>query len=183
MGRYPRELERSIRLPDGVTVTIRPIRPEDREIEQAFVQGLSPQSRYFRFLDTLTQLSPQMLQHFTQIDYEQHMALIALTAAESACAKEIGVTRYVVTVPDEACEFAIVVADAWQGRGLGRILLSALIDVARLRGLRRMYGDVLASNPGMLEFVARLNFRIEHHPEDHQLRRAVLDLRTVTPGI
>jgi len=177
MAHYPRELERTIRLPDGEIVRIRPIRPADREIEQAFVQGLSPESRYFRFLDSLTQLSPQMLQHFTDIDYQRHMALIAVTEA-SAREVEIGVTRYVVFPPaDTACEFAIVVADAWRRRGLGRALLTALIEVARSRGLGSMYGDILASNSGMLGFVSGLGFRIEHNPEDPQLRRAVLELQ------
>lgn len=177
MACYPQELERSVRLPDGVTVRIRPIRPEDREIEQAFVQGLSPKSRYFRFLDTLSQLSPQMLQHFTDIDYDRHMALIALTETPAAPVEEIGVTRYIVIPAEDSCEFAIVVADAWQGRGLGKALLTALIEVARGHGLRSMYGDVLGSNTGMLRFVTHLGFRIERHPEDAHLRRAVLDLQ------
>jgi acetyltransferase len=178
MGLYPQELERVVTLPDGVTVTIRPIRPADRAIEQAFVQGLSPESRYFRFLDTLTELSPQMLQHFTDIDYQRHMALIAVAEADGAQV-EVGVTRYVVTEPGETCEFAIVVADRWQGRGLGACLLQALIEVARARGLKTMYGEVLASNSSMLKFVSRMGFRIEPHDEDRQLRRAVLELQPV----
>ena len=180
MARYPRELERSVRLSDGGTVSIRPIRPADREIEQAFVQGLSPESRYFRFLDSLTQLSPQMLQHFTDIDYQRHMALIAVTDA-SGREVEIGVTRYVVVPPqDTACEFAIAVADAWRRRGLGRALLAALIEVARTRGLGSMYGDILAGNSGMLGFVTSMGFRIEHNPEDPQLRRAVFELQAAS---
>jgi acetyltransferase len=187
MAHYPRELERSVRLPDGEAVTIRPIRPDDREIEQAFVQGLSPESRYFRFLDSLTQLSPQMLQHFTEIDYQRHMALIAVTQS-SDTPVEIGVARYVVIPPeDTTCEFAIAVADAWRRRQLGRALLGALIEVARSRGLISMYGDVLASNSAMLAFVARLGFRIAHNADDPQLRRVVLDLpgstSSVTPAI
>jgi acetyltransferase len=178
MARYPQELERSIRLSDGATVRIRPIRPADREMEQAFVQGLSRESRYFRFLDTLSQLSPQMLQHFTDIDYDRHMAFIALSD-DSGSEREIGVTRYIVTDSNDICEFAIVVADAWQRRGLGRALMRCLLAVARSRGLKTMYGDVLASNQAMLRFMRGLGFRADPCPEDPKLRRLVFDLQAM----
>jgi acetyltransferase len=87
----------------------------------------------------------------------------------------IGVTRYVRDKKNDAAEFAIVVADAWQGRGIGKRLLAKLIDVARSRGLKRLYGDVLSMNRPMLEFVRTLGFTLGRH-EDRTLTRASIDL-------
>jgi acetyltransferase len=87
----------------------------------------------------------------------------------------IGVARYVLDKNDESAEFAIVVADAWQGRGIGRRLLGKLIEVARERGLRRLYGEILATNRPMLELVRKLGFKLGRH-EDATLTRVSLDL-------
>lgn len=87
----------------------------------------------------------------------------------------IGVARYVLDKSNESAEFAIVVADAWQGRGIGKRLLAKLIEVARQRGVKRLYGEVLGTNRPMLEFVRKLGFKLERH-EDATLTRASLDL-------
>lgn len=179
MACYPREFEHTVTLSNGTQILIRPIRPEDSAMEQAFVQGLSPASRYFRFLDTIKSLSAPMLKHFTEIDYDRHMAIIAVRDRDGE-PEEIGVTRYVVTEPADTCEFAIVVADAWQGLGLGRILLQTLIEIARRRGLRSMFGDVLGSNRRMLDFVAKLGFRTDADAGDVSVRRVTLDLGAAT---
>jgi acetyltransferase len=87
----------------------------------------------------------------------------------------IGVARYVLDRDNESAEFAIVVADAWQGRGIGKRLLAKLIEVARHRRVKRLYGEILGTNRPMLEFVRKLGFRLERH-EDPTLTRASLDL-------
>jgi acetyltransferase len=87
----------------------------------------------------------------------------------------IGVARYVLERNNEAAEFAIVVADAWHGRGIGSRLLAKLIDVARRRGVRRLYGDILAQNRPMLELARKLGFTLGRH-EDATLTRASLEL-------
>ncbi|HEX9452575.1 MAG TPA: GNAT family N-acetyltransferase, partial [Burkholderiales bacterium] len=115
---YPSELVQRVTLRDGARVVMRPIRPEDRQIEKEFVQGLSDESRYFRFMSALRELNDTMLNRFTQIDYDQQMALIAVVC-ENAQETEIGVARYVVNADGTSCEFAIAVADAWQQRGVG----------------------------------------------------------------
>jgi acetyltransferase len=172
---YPAKFVRIWELPDGRTVTLRPIRPEDAEIEQEFVKGLSAESRYFRFMDTLRELTPRMLVRFTQIDYEREMAFIA-TIAEGAREVEIGVVRYVTNPDGETCEFALVVADAWHRRGLGRRLMELLIEVARARSLKAMVGHILANNQGMLNLCAELGFMIGESPDGPTLKRAVLHL-------
>jgi acetyltransferase len=156
-------------------VTLRPIRPEDAGIEQAFVRGLSEESRYFRFMDALRELTPQMLARFTQIDYDREMAFIATVTVEER-ESEIGVCRYITNPDAESCEYAIVVADEWQRRGLGRRMMVALIDVARGRGLREMIGHILAQNRGMLSLCAELGFSINDSPDGPDVKRVVLAL-------
>jgi acetyltransferase len=146
---YPEDLVTSWKTSDGTAVVLRPIRPEDAELEREFVKNLSESSRYFRFMSSVRELTPAMLSRFTQIDYDREMAFVAV-CEEGGREVEIGVARYVTNPDWQTCEFAIVVSDAWQGRGLGRRMLERLIEVARLRGLKSMVGHVLAGNPGML---------------------------------
>jgi acetyltransferase len=173
---YPSQLVTDWTLPDGQTVTIRPIRPEDAQIEQEFVRKLSPESKYLRFMDTVRELTPAMLARFTQIDYSREMAFIAVLR-EGGAEREIGVCRYITNPDGESCEFALVVADEWQRHGLGRRMMNALIEVARARGLKQMIGHVLAQNTPMLAFVEQLGFEPRLDPEDPTARRVVLELQ------
>lgn len=172
---YPTHLVTRWQLPDGTDLTIRPIRPEDAELEQVFVRGLSEESKYFRFMDSLQELSQSMLVRFTQIDYDREMALIAVLELDGQ-EKELGVCRY-ITMPDgESCEFALVVADEWQHKGIGNKLMSILFDVARAKGLKIMEGEVLAKNRSMLGLVGRLGFVVNTSEEDASIKRVVKQL-------
>ncbi|OBS09517.1 bifunctional acetate--CoA ligase family protein/GNAT family N-acetyltransferase [Acidihalobacter prosperus] len=166
---YPAHLAQRWQLADGTDIRIRPIRPEDAEVEQSFVLGLSEESKYFRFRQTLNALTPEMLVRFTQIDYDREMAFIAVTGPEDA-ETEIGVSRYIVNPDRESCEFALVVADAWQRKGIGSRLMEALMRTAHDRGIKRMEGEVVARNQAMLALVARLGFEKRTHPEDSEVR-------------
>jgi acetyltransferase len=172
---YPSHLVTTWQPRKGPRVTLRPIRPEDAEMEQEFVKRLSSESRYFRFMDTLRELTPLMLVRFTQIDYDREMAFVATVAGE-ARETEVAVARYVANPDGESCEFALVVADGWQGRGLGRRLMEQLIAVARARGLRRMIGHVLAENRGMIALAQKLGFVVGDSGEGPSVRRAMLAL-------
>jgi acetyltransferase len=172
---YPAHLVGTWQPAQGPLVTLRPIRPEDAEMEKAFVRKLSPESRYFRFMDTLRELTPAMLVRFTQIDYDREMAFVATVAGDSG-EEEIGVSRYVTNPDAESCEFAIVIADDWHRKGLGRRLMTQLIEVARARGLRSMIGHVLAENRSMLTLCQHLGFVISDSPEGPILKRATLAL-------
>ncbi|MCW5574699.1 MAG: bifunctional acetate--CoA ligase family protein/GNAT family N-acetyltransferase [Burkholderiales bacterium] len=171
---YPSDLVTTWTPKGGTPVTLRPIRPEDAEIEQAFVRALSPVSKRSRFMDTLRELTPQMLARFTQIDYDREMALIAVVAQDGR-EREIGVCRYVTNPDGVSCEYAVAVADDWQCRGLGRRLMTALIGVARARGLQTMIGHVLAGNRAMLDLCGKLGFAIAD-TDDPQVRRVTLAL-------
>ena len=172
---YPRDLVTRGELADGTDVLIRPIRPEDAIIERDFVNGLSEQSRYFRFMYSLSKITPDLLSRFTQIDYDREMALIAV-AERDGVEIQVGVARY-SSMPNPAnCEFAIVVADDWQNKGLARRLMRALIEAARSRRYTRMVGQVLAENHRMLDFVKALGFEVELCSDDTQLMDVFLDL-------
>jgi acetyltransferase len=172
---YPSQLAVSYQTAEGTTVSIRPIKPEDADMEQEFVKHLSPEAKYFRFMNTLRELSQAQLIRLTQIDYDREMAFVAI-AHQNGEELEIGVSRYATNPDGESCEFAVVVADAWQGKGVARRLMGVLIDAARNRGLKYMNGDFLAENTRMLRFVASLGFVLSAHPEDSGLRRGVLVL-------
>jgi acetyltransferase len=180
---YPTQFVREWQLADGPLVTLRPIRPEDAQIEQDFVKGLSDESRYFRFMDTLRELTPRMLVRFTQIDYDREMAFIA-TIDEEGREVEIGVARYITNPDGETCEFALVVTDAWHRRGLGRRLMELLIEVAQQRGLKEMVGHILANNVSMLELCTGLGFDTVQSAQDPTQKRATLPLeKTPTPNL
>ncbi|HUL94937.1 MAG TPA: GNAT family N-acetyltransferase [Usitatibacter sp.] len=171
---YPASLQTSVTL-GGERVTIRPIRPEDARIEAAFVEGLSAETRRMRFVSGLKALTAEMLARFTQIDYDREMALVA-TVGEGAEECQVAVARY-VTLPDaRSCEYAIVVADTWQGRGLGRVMMERLIEVARLAGLRTMVGWVVTGNSGMLKLCNKLGFVEHRQADDPQTRYVELQL-------
>jgi acetyltransferase len=178
---YPEDLVTTWPLADGSSVLLRPIRPEDADMEQAFVRGLSENSRYFRFMNSVRELTPAMLARFTQIDYDRDMAFVAVRE-EGGRDIEIAVARYATNPDWQTCEFALVVADAWQCKGLGRRMLERLIEVARWRGLRTMLGHVLAGNQPMLGLCKKLGFEISDHPDDAAVKRATLDL-AARPGV
>ena len=172
---YPTHLITYWQLPDGTDLMIRPICAEDAQIEQEFVRGLSDESKYFRFMDALKELSQNTLLHFTQIDYDREMALIAVLKQDNQ-EKELGVCRYVASADGYSCEFALVVADEWQRRGIGNKLMNCLFDAARAKGIKTMEGEVLATNQFMLELVRKLGFKVSTSEEDAAVKHIVKQL-------
>jgi acetyltransferase len=162
---YPKHLVETGFLSDGTPITIRPIRPEDAQSEQAFVRKLSPRAKHFRFMQSMTELTPRMLAQFTQIDYSREMALVA-TIDEHGASTQLGVARYVINPDGKSCEFAIVVSDDKQKQGIGSRLMTALIGAARGHGLKVMEGLVLSDNKSMLELMRDLSFTLRPYPED-----------------
>ena len=151
-------------LPGGRRVTVRPVLPQDAELEQAMVRALSPASRYQRFFSPIRELPQGWLERLTQIDYHQQQALIAETfVGEQAVA--VAEARYVVDATGREAEFAVVVADDWRHLGLARRLLQALLRAAAEAGLQRMVGDVLATNQAMLSLARSLGFDVVRHPD------------------
>ncbi len=172
---YPTHLVKQLQLNDGTDIVIRPIRPEDAEIEAKFVRELSAESRYFRFMNQLQELSQEMLVRFTQIDYHHEMALIAVTAIDGKD-EQIGVARYTTNLDKTSCEFALTVSDDWQHQGIGHLLMRDLMDVARDRDLSEMEGQVLSNNTKMLELVQTLGFKVSNDPDDQSIKHVVARL-------
>ena len=179
---YPVELVQGWTLHDGTRVVIRPIRPEDRQIEQDFVHNLSDESRYFRFFNAVRDLSESALTRFTQVDYDRDMALIAVIS-ENGRETQIGVARYSINPDGRSCEFAIAVADAWQRKGIGSKLLHSLMGAARRRGLETMEGWVLSGNARMMALMDGLGFTVDATAGDPTVRHVVRNLATrATPA-
>jgi acetyltransferase len=172
---YPSALCDRMELPGGVVATIRPIRPEDAAVESAFVHGLSEQSKFLRFMFGLKDLTPSMLSRFTQIDYDRELALIAVVDTPEG-ERQIGVVRYTTLPDEETCEFAIVVADDWQGKGLARRMFTRLIEAARERRLKVMNGVTLRENTRMIELSRGLGFETSRDPDDPELVQMTLQL-------
>jgi len=167
---YPSHLVKKTQLNDGTDIVIRPIRPEDADMEAKFVRELSKEAKYFRFMNSLQELSQEMLVRFTQIDYHNEMALIAVKS-DGAGEEQIGVARYTTNVDKTSCEFALVVSDRWQNRGIAHHLMRDLMEIARDRNLESMQGQVLSSNTRMLELVASLSFQVRNDPEDPAIKQ------------
>jgi len=166
---YPAELVTPWQLRDGTDVVIRPIQPEDGTMEQAFVQSLSAQSKYLRFMQNLDELTPAMLARFTQIDYDREMALVVVIDDGTPRARMIGVARYVSNPDRHSCEFGLTVSDEYQRQGIGRELMRRLMAVGRDRGIDVMEGEVLSKNTKMLALCERLGFRIVRDPEEAEI--------------
>ncbi len=174
---YPVEWIDRWQLPNGKSVTVRPVLPQDVLLEHDFVaSGMTQQSRYQRFQIGLRELPQSVARYFTHIDYHDHFALIA-ESFEDTGHTQVGDARFVRdTSRPDAAEFGIAVADAWQGQGLGRRLLQTTIAAARVHGITLVYGDVLRDNLGMLALVKANGFASGRHPDDARLVRVRLEL-------
>ncbi|HRH82300.1 MAG TPA: bifunctional acetate--CoA ligase family protein/GNAT family N-acetyltransferase [Thiobacillaceae bacterium] len=172
---YPAHLVSQWQLPNGSDVIIRPIRPEDAEMTQEFVRGLSAETKYFRYMDAVQELSPSMLVRLTQIDYDREMALLAITHQDGR-EVELGVARYAANPDGTTCEFALVVDDKWQNLGIAHKLMDVLMNVARAKGLEIIEGEVLKTNTRMIKLCQGLGFRIEPHPDDDSIKYVAREL-------
>src|SRR5437870_8018171 len=175
---YPADLSRTWTLPSGQSLRVRPIRHDDGELEEAFVRGLSLESRYQRMLSGGTKITPEWIDSMTHIDYYRHMAF-AVTTVSGGAEQFVGVGRYVVDAATPSADVALVLADAWQRKGLGRRLLATLLEHAQTAGVREAVGVVLASNKSMLRLARSMGFAVTAEPEDATVVRIRRDLRTL----
>ena len=156
---YPNEYEFCDQLKDGQKVLIRPIRPEDEDLHHELFKSLSRQTNYFRFFSYRRHLTHEQAARFTQIDYDREMAIIALIK-DSGKERSIGVNRLTYQARNDQHEFAIVVADEFQGTGVGAILMKRLLEIARDRKIKQIIGIVLAENLKMIKFCRAFGFEV-----------------------
>jgi acetyltransferase len=169
-GSYPDQYEEHITTAKGVSIFIRPIRPEDASLLVELFESLSPRSVYLRFFTLMKRLPDSMLVGFTQIDYERHIALIALSQSQPK-GKMLGVARVILGQNHSAAEFSVVVSEPWQGKGIGAALLLRCLQIAKGRGVQKVTGIVLAENTQMLSLGRKLGFKIrkEQHAPEYEL--------------
>ena len=166
---YPAQYISQIELADGTPITVRPIRPEDEPEMVRFHQGLSEQSVRFRYFAQVSVEHRTGHEHLSRTcfnDYDREIALVAEREESDARSEIIGVGRLIKTHGIDEAEFAIIVADAWQGRGLGSALLKLLVEVARAEKLRRVTGRILADNTTMMEVSRRIGFTLQPRPDE-----------------
>jgi acetyltransferase len=149
---YPTDLEATIEH-RGQTLHIRPIRPEDEPLIIAFTHSLSPADRRSRFFGAFRDLSHEMAARLTQIDYDREMAFLLLDRGAL-----VGVGRLAAEPDFEQAEFALTIASDRQLRGYGELLLRHTLDYAGSRGIKRVVGQVLRENRGMLALAKRVGF-------------------------
>src|SRR5712664_741537 len=159
---------------DGTLVTIRPISAADLALEREFVDGLSSSTGYQRLMSA-RRPSLDELKRWTDIDPERECALIATTGI-GAAVRQIAVARYVRESSGRDAEFAIVIGDDWQGRGLGTRLLSELVTHAKRQGVRRLFSTTLSTNAAMLALARRLGFRCAADPRSATITNLALDM-------
>jgi acetyltransferase len=156
-------------------VQIRSIEVTDAALIREFVRSLSFETRYLRFMSAVNELSGRAIDRLTRVDHRRDAALIAVLNTYGA-EHAVGVARYAVNDDGESCDFGIVIADAWQRRGLGSRLLTLLLDTASARGLKRIGGDVLAINVPMKEFANAHGFTLSRSHDGPALVRVELRL-------
>ena len=144
-------------LADGTAVTIRAIRKEDAALEREFIGRLSDEARRMRFLGQIKEPSDALIRQLTDLDFDQEMALIAIVD-EDGKELEVGVSRYAKTAEHNHGECAVTVADDWQRRGLGSLLMRRLIEVARARGMTRLFSTDVPDNVKMKQLAEDLGF-------------------------
>jgi len=164
------ELHETVR--GGERVLIRRVRPEDMALYPDFLADVSAEDLRLRFFARIAELSGAEIDKLGHIDYRYEMAFIAL---DEDTGKMLGLVRLKDELDEKTAEFAILVRSRLKGHGLGWLLMQRVIDYAKEKGLRRVYGDVLAENTTMLQMCAELGF----HTEDlgSSMRRVVLDLK------
>jgi len=171
---YPNQYEHDWMLRDGTPVLLRPMRPEDEPLVSAFLQKCSNETIFFRYFRFVKQWTHEMLIRFTQNDYDREVGIMALGQPPGP---EImmGVSRLYMDADHATGEFAVIVGDPWQGKGLGPKLVEQVIAIARDQGVKVLYGDVLTQNQPMLDLAKKVGFKIRRS-EDPQLCRIELTL-------
>jgi acetyltransferase len=172
---YPSRYTKAHHLGDGTEILVRPVRPEDEPLIVDLHEGHSEHTIRMRFFGMVRRLTRDSLIRLCHLDYGRALALVAVHRGADGGPHAIGVARYHRHGESGEAEFAVVVTDAWQGKGVGRLLMRQLIDAARERGVTRISGGVLQENTAMLGLMSDLGFTIRP-TEDSGVVQAVMDL-------
>ena len=166
------ELHETIR--GGEHVLIRRMRPEDMALYPDFLRDVSAEDLRLRFFARIAEFSAAEIHKLTHLDYRHELAFMAL---DEDTGPMLGLVRLKDELDEKTAEFAILVRSRLKGHGLGWVLMRRVIDYAKEKGLRCVYGDVLVENTTMLQMCAELGFHGVDMGSD--IRRVVLDLETI----
>ncbi|HTW96035.1 MAG TPA: GNAT family N-acetyltransferase, partial [Candidatus Methylomirabilis sp.] len=169
---YPKELEKKFILKNKKEVLIRPIRPEDEKLEQEMIDNFSAQTMRERFLGRIKKVDLEMLRGFTQIDYDREIALVG-ELTERGRQRFIGVVRLIADPYNESASLAIAIADPWQELGLGSNMVDYTLDIARARGLKKVWAEFFLANERMKKILSKQNFTLK---EKGKIIRGELEL-------
>ena len=175
-GRYPAELERVWQPAGRPSVRIRPLRPDDFELELQFVTRLSPRTRYLRTQYSAAEPTPGDIERLLDLDYHERLAVAALVT-DDGVERIVGVSRYARVGTSTHAECAVVVADDWQGCGLGSELMRSLADAASARGYTCLEGTALAENARLVTWARRFGFDVRTEPNSGGELRVTIQLQ------
>jgi acetyltransferase len=161
---YPKDLESTGAARDGTTIALRPVRPEDEPLLQDLFAHMSREDIRLRFFAPVRELSHRFAARLSHIDYDREMALLAQHDGMT-----LGVARYSADPDKRRAEFAIAVRSDWKGHGVGYLLMSRLIEIARAAGIGELFGDVLHENRPMLDMCRDFGFTLAANPKDATL--------------
>jgi acetyltransferase len=157
---YPRKYESNLTLRDGTQLLIRPIRPDDIELEREFIMGLSDESSFYRFFSVRHEPTLEMVRELCNVDYEKQMAFVAEAKVRGRNVF-IGVAR-IMESTEKRAEMAIVVSDDYQGKGLAAKLMTVLLEFAGDRGFASVYALILPENAPMINLAKKFGFQVKH---------------------
>jgi len=170
---YPKEWEREAALRDGTALLVRPVRPEDAPLYDAFFAKVTAADLRLRFFAPIKSFTHAFVARLTQIDYARAMAFIAIDRSSGEMA---GVVRLHANADYDRGEYAVLVRSDYKGRGLGWLLMQLIIDYARTEGIRTVEGQVLRGNTAMLTMCRELGFKITSDPDDAEICIAKLSV-------
>lgn len=157
---YPSKYIKEITLKDGQTATLRPIKPEDEDMEKEMFGNFSERTQKFRFFQVIKDISHEQLVRYTQIDYDREIAIIAELDDEDGNKVMAGVSRLIADQYNESAEFAVVIADPWHNLGLGNKFMDYILEIARRRGVQKVYANILFENHIMLHMFRKRGFKM-----------------------
>jgi acetyltransferase len=177
---YPKEWERAIKLRNGRTAFVRPVRPEDEEAFRSFFEKITPEDLRLRFFAPVRDFSHTFLARLTQLDYARAIAFVAF---DEETGEMMGAVRVHADANHETGEYGILLRSDLKGLGLGWTLMKLMIEWAKVEGLHEIEGQVLRENTTMLDMCRSLGFSIRIDPDDHELRIVTLPIAAIEePG-
>jgi acetyltransferase len=161
---YPKDLQSIGELRDGTAVRMRPLRPEDEPLLHDLAAHMTHEDLRLRFFTPVSGLTHTVAARLSQLDYDRELAILAERDGAA-----LGVAHFFADPDRLRAEYAIAVRSDWKGRGVGYLLMTRLIDIARQRGIGELIGEVLRENQPMLQMCRELGFSIASDPADPAL--------------